>query len=44
MSAIRRRWTFVYDYPKEGQQQPEIDLSGEVAKGTIPLFLQWDEH
>ena len=35
---------FVYDYPKKGQQQPEIDLSGEGAKGTIPLFLQWDER
>ena len=35
---------FVYDYPKEGQKQPEIDLSGEVTQGTIPLFLQWDER
>ena len=35
---------FVYDYPKEGNKQHEIDLSGEVTQGTIPLFLQWDER
>ena len=35
---------FVYDYPKEGKKQHEIDLSGEVTQGTIPLFLQWDER
>lgn len=29
---------FVYDYPKEGKKQHEIDLSGEVTQGTIPLF------
>lgn len=35
---------FVYDYPKAGKKRPEIDLSGEVTQGTIPLFLQWDER
>lgn len=35
---------FVYDYPEQGSKEPEIDLSGEVTQGTIPLFLQWDER
>lgn len=35
---------FVYDYPEEGRKQHEIDLSGEVTQGDIPLFLQWDER
>lgn len=35
---------FVYDYPEEGKKQHEIDLSGEVTQGDIPLFLQWDER
>lgn len=35
---------FVYDYPKAGGKEPNIDLSGEVTQGTIPLFLQWDER
>ena len=34
---------FVLDYPDyEGLQ--EIDISGEVVPGEIPLFLQWDER
>lgn len=35
---------FVLDYPKNKDKHPEIDLSKEVTKGTIPLFLQWDER
>lgn len=35
---------FVYDYPEAGEETPEIDLSGEVTQGEIPLFLQWDER
>lgn len=35
---------FVYDYPEAGNRTPEIDLSGEVTQGTVPLFLQWDER
>lgn len=36
--------SFVMDYPSKKDSHPEIDLSGEVTKGTIPLFLQWDER
>ncbi len=35
---------FVYDYPWEKDEKHEIDLSGEVTKGEVPLFLQWDER
>lgn len=35
---------FVMDYPKKKDLHEEIDISGEVAKGEIPLFLQWDER
>ena len=35
---------FVLDYPKNKDKHQEIDLSDEVQKGTIPLFLQWDER
>lgn len=35
---------FVYDYPKEKNKTHTIDLSGEVTKGKIPSFFQWDER
>lgn len=35
---------FVLDYSKNKERQQEIDLSNEVKKGEIPLFLQWDER
>lgn len=35
---------FVMDYLKNKDKDFEIDLSDEVTKGTIPLFLQWDER
>ena len=34
---------FVLDYPDYKGLQ-EIDISGEVEPGEIPLFLQWDER
>lgn len=35
---------FVMNYPKNKDKHPDIDLSGEVIQGTIPLFIQWDER
>lgn len=35
---------FVLDYPEKKDLHAEIDLTDEVKKGTIPLFLQWDER
>lgn len=35
---------FVLEYFQNKDQHPEIDLSGEVEQGTIPLFLQWDKR
>lgn len=35
---------FVLNYPKNKDKHEEIDLSKEVKKGEIPLFLQWDER
>ncbi len=35
---------FAENYPDRGGQPAEIDLSGEVTKGTILLFIQWDER
>lgn len=35
---------FVMDYLKEAGKERNIDLEGEVEKGTIPLFLQWDKR
>lgn len=35
---------FVLNYPKNKDKHPKIDLSDEVKKGVIPLFLQWDER
>lgn len=36
--------TFVNDYPKEGNVSHDMDISAEVKKGEIPLFLQWDKR
>lgn len=33
---------FVLAYPQNKDKDFKIDLSDEVKKGTIPLFLQWD--
>ena len=35
---------FVYDYPQEKDRNHTIDLSDEVSRGTVPLFLQWDKR
>lgn len=35
---------FVLGYLQNKDMHPEIDLSGEVEQGTIPLFLQWDQR
>lgn len=35
---------FVKGYFKNKDKQFEIDLSDEVTKGIVPLFLQWDER
>lgn len=35
---------FVLDYFQNKDNHGEIDLSGEVTQGEIPLFLQWDER
>ncbi|MDO5540183.1 MAG: papain-like cysteine protease family protein [Eubacteriales bacterium] len=35
---------FVLDYPKKKDRHEPIDISGEVVKGEIPLFMQWDER
>lgn len=35
---------FVDDYPTEGNVSHSMDISSEVTKGEIPLFLQWDER
>ncbi len=35
---------FVRNYPKKKDLHRPIDISGEVTKGVVPLFLQWDER
>lgn len=35
---------FIYDYPTEHKVKHEIDLSEQVARENIPLFIQWDER
>jgi len=35
---------FVKKYPQNKDKEFTIDLSKEVEKGSIPLFLQWDER
>ncbi len=35
---------FVNDYPDKKNKIYRINLSSEVTKGTIPLFIQWDER
>ncbi len=35
---------FVRDYPAHYRDHPSKDVSGEVKKGVVPLFIQWDER
>ena len=35
---------FVNDYPAHYRDRPSKDVSGEVKKGVVPLFIQWDER
>lgn len=35
---------FVNDYPAHYRDHPSKDVSGEVKKGVVPLFIQWDER
>lgn len=35
---------FVDDYPRAHARRPEVDLTGEVTQGVVPLFIQWDER
>lgn len=35
---------FVDDYNEDKDLYSQIDISGEVSKGTIPLFIQWDKR
>ena len=35
---------FVSDYPAHYRDRPSKDVSSEVKKGVVPLFIQWDER
>lgn len=35
---------FVNAFPWKKNKEYDMDVSGEVSRGTIPLFLQWDER
>lgn len=35
---------FVYDYPNNKDKVFDIDISGDLKSGKVPLFLQWDER
>jgi len=35
---------FVQDYPKYKDSKRKINIKGDVTKGEIPLFLQWDQR
>lgn len=35
---------YVLGYPQRGEQETAIDLSGELERGGIPLFIQWDKR
>lgn len=35
---------FVLGYMENKDKDIDVDISGEVSKGGIPLFLQWDER
>lgn len=37
-------YDFVAGYAEQKDIHHDIDVSGEVEKGTIPLFLQWDNR
>lgn len=36
--------SFAEKYGERSGQSAKIDLTGEVTKGSIPLFIQWDER
>lgn len=36
--------SFVLAYPEKKDENPPKDISGEVERGEIPLFIQWDER
>ena len=36
--------SFVDNYPRARNAHPSMDVSGEVTKGVVPLFIQWDER
>lgn len=48
LQSLKERYpecaAFVDAYPENKDRTHTIDLSGEVTKGEIPLFLQWDER
>jgi hypothetical protein len=35
---------YVLSYPKKKDLHRKVDLSSEITKGEIPLFIQWDER
>ena len=35
---------FVYNYPNNKDKLFNIDISGDLKSGKVPLFLQWDER
>lgn len=35
---------YVLGYPEREREKKEIDVSKEVKKGDIPLFIQWDKR
>lgn len=35
---------FVRDYVAKKEERGRIDVSGEIKRGQIPLFIQWDER
>lgn len=35
---------FVRDYEKNHENPVDTDITGDVAEGKIPLFIQWDER
>lgn len=35
---------FVYNYPNNKDKVFDIDISGDLKSGKVPLFLQWDER
>ena len=35
---------FVLEYPTYKDEQTDMDISGDIAEGGFPLFLQWDRR